>query len=431
MYRLAPMLLCVAALAARAQELDKLGLPSWMKVGAEFRGRFEGTNAIDFKPGSGDHFYLHRIRLDLQFRPAPGLAFVFQPQHTEAPGYRPPVAANVEDHFDFHQAFAEYVHGAKDAPQYGIRVGRQEVNFGAQRLIGSSNWGNTSRANDAIRLFREDASTRVDLFASTVVQTQQYKLDRFKPDIQLQGLHVQWKKLLPGGLLETYTFRKIAKRENGEALAGQPAVAGRTDIYTPGLRAIGKLPRRFDYNLETAVQAGRVGTSTHSAWAGYWEFGYRVAKSAGAPRILAGYTHASGDGNPRDGHSDTFDQLYPTNHAFYGWADRMSWRNVHEAIFGVDIHPLKKMVMNIQYHSFWLATRQDAFYNFNGRAVVRNPNATSSHVQQELDVNTAWDLYKHLQVIVGLTNVFPGAFLRESTPGTHTFIPYLQWRYAF
>jgi len=414
-----------------AQETSKSALPRWLKVGSEFRGRFEGVNAADFRPDSGDHYYLHRIRLDLQFRPAPGLAFIFQPQHTEAPSFRRPVAPNVEDHFDFHQAFGEYVRGAKEGPKYGVRAGRQEINFGAQRLLGSANWGNTSRANDAIRLFREDAATRVDLFASTVVQTQQYKLDRFKPDVQLQGLHVAWKTLLPGGLLETYVFRKIAKREIGEALPGRGVRAGRTDHFTPGFRAIGKLPRRFDYNIEVAAQAGKLGTSVHHAWAGYWEFGYRVSESPRAIRILTGYSHGSGDRNPSDGITHSFDQLYPTNHAFYGWADRMSWRNMHEALLGVDVRPIKGMVMNIQYHSFWLATRQDAFYNFNARVVVRNPSATSAHVGQELDVNTTWDVHKHLQLIIGYMHVFPGAFLRQSTPGAHTVVPYVQWRSTF
>ncbi len=431
MYRLSSILLCLAALPALSQEQSKPLLPRWLKAGGELRGRFEGVNATDFRPDTGDHYYLHRIRLDLQVRPAPGLAFVFQPQYTEAPGFRTPVAGNVEDHFDFHQAFAEFVHGAKDAPQYGVRVGRQEINFGAQRLIGSANWGNTSRANDAVRLFREDTVMRVDLFASTVVQTQQYKLDRFKPDVQLQGGQVAWKKLLPGGLLETYMFRKIAKRENGEALPGQGARAGRTDLFTPGLRAIGKLPRRFDYNLEVAFQAGKLGTSPHRAWAGYWEIGYRVAESPRAPRLLGGYSHASGDRNPGDGKTHTFDQLYPTNHAFYGWANRTSWRNMHEALLGVDLRPVKGMVVNLQYHSLWLASTQDYFYNFNGRPVLRNLNATSTHLYHEADLNLTWDLHKRLQVIIGYTHVFPSAFLRQSTPGAHTVVPYIQWRSVF
>lgn len=425
MYRLSSILLSLLSLPALGQDTTKHILPQWLKVGSEFRGRFEGVNATNFQPDTGDHYYLHRVRLDLQFRPAPGLTFVFQPQHTEAPGFRRPVAGNVEDHFDFHQAFAEYVYGAKDKPKYGIRIGRQEVNFGGQRLIGSSNWGNTSRTNDAIRLFREDAATRVDLFASTVVQTQQYKLDRFKPDVQLQGGQVAWKKLLPGGLLETYMFRKIAKQENGEG------VVGRTDIFTPGVRAIGKLPRRFDYNFEIALQAGKLGTSTHRAWAGYWELGYRITESSRAPRLLAGYSHASGDRNPTDGRTHTFDQLYPTNHAFYGWANRTSWRNMHEALAGVDLRPIKGMVMNLQYHSLWLSSTQDYFYNFNGRPVVRNLNATSNHLYHEADLNIVWDIHKHLQVTVGYTHVFPRGFLRQSTPAAHTVVPYFQWRSVF
>lgn len=384
----------------------------------------DGGTAHDYVPDNNDFYYLHRIRLNITLTPLKGITIFVQPQWTEAPGFRSPVLPSVEDRVDFRAATVEYVTGGP--VKWGVKAGRQELNFGAQRLIGSANWGNTSRGYEGVRLSREDAGLRLDLFFATVLQTRQYKLDYWRNDFQLYGFHASSKKWVKRGLLELYTFRKIAKRD-----AGELGRAGRSDHYTVGARGVGKLPLRLDYNFETAVQAGDLAGMAHRGWAGYWVLGYRVRSDESSPRLMANFSHASGDRQPGDGKYSTFDQLYPTNHQFYGYANRVSWRNMNEAMAGLDWRPYARMIVNFQYHSVWLATRKDAFYNFNGRAQVRNPNASSNHLWQEFDINAVWDLRPELQFTLGFTHIFPGAYIRESTRGSSVTAPYLQWKYTF
>ena len=164
---------------------------------------------------------------------------------------------------------------------------------------------------------------RIDLFASMVTEVVRPDIDPFRPREQLQGLHISSQKWVPKGLLETYVLRKIADTE-----VNALGKAGRTDHYTVGARGVGKLPARFDYNFENAFQAGKLGGVVHRAWAGYWILGYTTAAGETAPRLSTEYTYASGTGSGA-AHSGTFDMLYPTNHQFYGFADRMPWRRYH------------------------------------------------------------------------------------------------------
>jgi hypothetical protein len=310
LYRLTPFrplfLVFFACLsAARAAGPAANGLPPWLHLGVEFRGRFEALTALDFVRDNNNIYYLHRIRGTIGIQPAPWLRFLVQPQNVRAPFHRKPVPSNVQDTFDFHQWFGELRKN-----DWQVRVGRQEINFGAQRLIGSANWGNSSRSYEGIRATRTRNRVQLDAFASMVAVVDNTRLNPvLASGNQIHGVHLSAARSPREGVFESYAFWKISNTETFQDRRG------RTSHFTNGLRALGKLPRRFDYNLEMAFQAGELAGQTHRAWAGYWNLGYTLASAERSPRLVAIYSFASGDNRAADGRSGTFDQLYPTNHA--------------------------------------------------------------------------------------------------------------------
>jgi hypothetical protein len=398
------------------------GMPKWLEAGVEFRGRFEGGTGLGFADRQ-DFYYLHRIRVHVGLNPLPWLQLFIQPQNTEVFDRQPPIPSSQADRFDFHQAYIE-LSGTRER-KWGLRVGRQEINFGQQRLVGSANWGNVSRSYDALRFFREDRGTRLEWFASTVVQTDRSRLDAFTKDVQLHGFHVSTNRVFPRGRLESYLLWKVQPREASET--GQ---IGRTSFWTAGVRGDGPLPRRFDYTFETALQAGKSGDDDHRAWAGYYIVGYKLTPGQLSPRLFVNYSYATGDSQQGDGQHGTFDMLFPTNHAYYGWANRHAWRNLQEVAGGMVWRPTARWVINLEYHTFWLATRQDAFYEFSGRPLVRNPGASSAKTDQEVDAYAVFNASPRVQFVIGVGHVIPGPFLKESTPGHSATVPYLQWRYT-
>jgi hypothetical protein len=206
---------------------------------------------------------------------------------------------------------------------------------------------------------------------------------------------------------------------------------GDLDVYTYGLRAKGKLPRRFDYAVEMAFQAGHAAADDIRTWAGHWVLGLSPWRDDRAPRLVAEYNYSSGDSDSRDGRRGTFDQLFPTNHNKYGIADRIGWRNMRDAMAGLEWKPARKWKINVDYHALWLATHQDALYSPGGAPTIRNPQATSSRVGDEIDFQASYQFSTQFQLGFGYAHLFPGEFLKQSSPGSAVTFPYLMWSYKF
>jgi hypothetical protein len=408
--------LLAAAQSGEGKPPDK-ALPGWLMLGAEIRGRAEANTGIRFEPRNDDSYYLHRLRLNATIQPQNWLRFFIQAQDSRAPGYsQRPVPNTVADTLDLHQGYLEL--GLVDKGGWAVRLGRQELIFGEERLVGASNWSNVGRAFDAARLTYRRPGARLDWFAAAAVVPVNGPFDRPRLFNGFYGFYSTFDRLIRESALEPYFLWKT----NSQA---------REDRYTAGARALGKLPHRLDYNLEMAFQTGRWAQDTIRAWAGHWVLGYALLRANGTPRLVLEYNYASGDANPSDRRRGTFDQLFPTNHNKYGTADRIAWRNIHDLMGGVEWRPTRKWKWNLDYHSFWLASRQDALYTEAGVVFTLNPKARASRVGQELDLQAAYQLSERLQLGFGYAHLFAGPYLKESTTASSVTYPFLMWGYRF
>lgn len=420
MFRLFAILLCWAGLSAAQSQM----LPGWLTLGGEIRGRAEMFTGVDFAPDSNNSYYLNRMRLNVGVEPLPWLRFFGQAQDSRAPSYRKPVPNTFADTLDLHQAYMELGNTSKGP--WGLRVGRQELIFGDERLAGAANWGNVGRPFDAIRLSYAKPGTRLDWFASSPVVPVNGEFDAIHTNNKLYGFYSHFEKWAAKSVVEPYFLWKSNSHVRDER-----GLFGDLDVYTYGVRMLGKLPRRFDYNLDLALQGGHAGGDEVRAWAGHAVVGYKLWNDDRAPRLVAEYNYASGDSDPHDGRRQTFDQLYPTNHNKYGTVDRIGWRNIHDAMPGVEWKPVRKLKLNVNQHTFWLAKRQDALYTEAGAVFVRNPRATSSRIGTEIDVQTAYRYSDHWQFGAGYAHLFAGPYLKQSTKGSGVNAPYLMCTYSF
>src|SRR5205823_2102002 len=149
-------------------------------------------------------------------------------------------------------------------------------------------------------------------------------------------------------------------------------------IYTVGLRlksTPGKL-HGFDYELEGAYQLGRDGGRltnsfpnaggvmlAHHAFAVEAKAGYTWDSCALKPRFGIEYDVASGDKSQFDHSDQSFLNLFPTNHKFYGYMDLFAWKNMHDASAQLKLTPYqdkaaawKNLTVQLDYHAFWLYT---------------------------------------------------------------------------
>lgn len=413
-------------LPQRATEVINKRTKDWLSVSGEFRTRVEGRTSEQFRSGHDDLFLLTRWRLEMDVHPRTWFRVFLQGQDAQVMGLKaspdPPL---FEDTFDLRQAYVEIFN--RERQGFGLRVGRQELAFGDGRLIGEFNWGNTARSFDAIRFFYVRPKYRVDLFASSVVVIEDGVFDKLQEGANLYGLYSSFQNVIPEATVDGYLLWRTLPR-----VVGERGLSGDADVYTVGMRVAGKLPAAFDYKLELAGQRGHFARDAIRAWALHTQLGYTIMKAKGTPRLLVEYNFASGDRDPEDGTRHTFDQLFPTNHDKYGIADQVGWRNLHNVRAGVGTNLTRRLSAQFDYHSFWLASRRDAFYSVGGAPVARMAaGAPSRHIGQELDVYGTMKLTNYLTFGAGYAHLFAGEFIKQATPGASTGFAYGMLTYRF
>ncbi|HEX8310442.1 MAG TPA: alginate export family protein, partial [Chthoniobacteraceae bacterium] len=128
-----------------------------------------------FNSVTDDNWFLQRFRLGLMIKPVSWFRMYAQVQDSrEIDSDRPDIpgvfAAEGDDSFDLRQAYVEFS-DYKDFP-LGVKIGRQILSYGDERLIGSFDWNNIGRTFDAVKLRYEEKSWWLDAFASSVVVPQ-------------------------------------------------------------------------------------------------------------------------------------------------------------------------------------------------------------------------------------------------------------------
>lgn len=401
-------------------------LPKWLQIGGELRTRLEGFSGGGFRSDNDDLYLLTRVRLNLGIKPTSWLKFQFQGQDAQVFGKNTnPDGPPFEDTFDLRMAYLEV--GDSEKRPIGLRIGRQELVFGEQRLIGHVSWLNTARTFDAVRATFRHKGYRLDAFAASVVNIREGEFNKRADGSNLHGLYGGIEKLVPQAVIEPYVLWRLAPR-----LRAELGNVGNLDHKTTGFRWAGKLPASLDYSVEMAHQRGSLGTDKIRTWAGHWLVGRSFKGLIYQPRFFAEYNYASGDKNPRDGVIGTFDQLYPTPHDKTGLADQIGWRNIHHFRSGVELKPKPKWIVSSSYHSFWLADRRDGLYGVNSTLIVRVADGSAGRfVGQEMDVQAVWNASKAMQIAGGYAYLFPGTFLKNATPGNSYGFPFISVNYLF
>jgi hypothetical protein len=395
----------------------------WLRVRAELRERVEGFQNAGFVDDRDDLYYLSRLRLGATAagRWISGTVQV----HDARVGDKSigPTAAPFRAAFDLRQALLEL--GSAKTP-VAARLGRQEIAFGDQRLVGHANWLNSGRTFDAARLTFRTKRDTIDLFAASVVRILEDEFDKSGNGNRFAGAHLSTSRFVPRATIEPYLFWRRDIHQRAES-----GVVDSLQQTTTGGRLVGRLPTSLDYNLEMALQRGSLAGDSVRAWAGHWQI-RETLTGAWLPRVSAEYNFASGDADPTDGVRGTFDQLYPTAHDKYGLADQVGWRNIHHVRAGVELTPMRATSVNASYHSYWLAEARDALYAASGAPIARViGGAASRRVGQEIDVQVSRPLAPYLALAAGYSHILAGPFLEQATPGKSYSGPFVMVTYVF
>lgn len=402
-----------------------------LSIGGEFRYRLEAeTNkAFGATEPAQDTFHLFRYMLHMDLKYRDGFRVFVQgvAAFDEDRDLRP--RGIDENRWDLHQLFFDVPMPFGDSA-WTLRVGRQELQYGAQRFVSPLDWAMVRRRFDGVKLFTKGEQWDIDLWFMKPVdigQVQRKQRDRFNEDLDFYGLYTTYKGIPRHGLdLYFYAIEDRGNRVNPNGRAGDRS------IFTLGSRFWGKTGR-FDYEAELSGQWGRWAGDTVQAWSWTIDGGYSFPDVTWKPRLGVGFDYATGDNNPGDRSVGTYDQGFPFSHFYLGFLDLVARQNIMALNVNVSAWPVpKKVKAKMTFHTFWLAEKDDALYNAPGFAVRRDRAGNSGReIGHELDLTLAWKLDVHSSVLLGYSHFWDSDFIQQTGPSENADLFYVQYGFKF
>jgi hypothetical protein len=419
-------------------------------IGGEERLRYENrqgygiagvAGSVDFRGQGADvynDYLLNRLRFHAGYGESWWSAYA-EGQSSAAFGDErfayantPPVAGTVRKQgegpesntIDLHQAY--FTVGNEMEFPISLKAGRQELVYGEERLIGAANWNNIGRAFDSAKVRWTSEWLSVDAFTGCPVIPEDWWFDLDNIHDWFSGVYATSTKL-PTTIVEAYF---LARNSSRDAINFEPSPQflqpTARDIYTIGGRLKSKPGElgNWDYAVEGAYQFGDFAATatsarlTQDAYMFVVQGGYTFADLWATPRLGAEFDYSSGDGNASDGTHGTLDNLFPTNHKFYGWLDFVSLQNIQDLGVSLTLKPAKRLTVSLLGNAFWLANSSDYFYNVNGAprtaAGYGIHPAFDSFVGTELTAVAGYSLARFAHLEVGYGHFFTGNYVQQS-----------------
>jgi hypothetical protein len=393
-------------------------------IGGEVRERYEFRDNADLNSNASDtlSFIASRIRLHLKYEVTPDIIAFIQMQDARIFGGEVSTVSN-DNLLDLHQGYVTI----KNLGAASLTVGRQEIFFGDHRLVGHFGWNNVGRSFDGLRLAYMAAPWRVDVWATSVkvYGTNTGSSPSFAPSNndaqQFYGIYGSVKTSV--AVVEPYIMhlRDTTGAATPSAITA-PAATGQSRT-TLGLRVDGKAANEsIDFTGEGAYQSGTMaarGTTPESDIAAYAvaiKAGYTLP-AAMKPRIGLEYDRASGDSDSADDKFETFENLFPTNHPFYGVMDYVGWRNMQDLRLSLSAKPSPTTGVSLDYHTFSLVEDGDNWYAASGAVFRTTPGGnTETDLGQEIDLVGYVMVKEKVRIEAGYGRFMPGDYVDVNFP---------------
>ncbi|MBI1944215.1 MAG: alginate export family protein [Deltaproteobacteria bacterium] len=206
----------------------------------------------------------------------------------------------VANSVDMHQAFAGVFIGPTE-----LRVGRQEIAFANERVLGAVDWVQQARAFDAISIANKAPGDFGYLAFCSIVRDLDHTPTATAPGLALCGVGVEH-KIMPAF---RYAPLVMVEATDNETLLSRATFGARFDGAVAG----------FSYDVDAFGQTSWVGTDVKLAYLAGVRAAYEVDTML-KPKAGITFDYVSG-GDPATADVVTFNTTYGTNHKFYGFQD--------------------------------------------------------------------------------------------------------------
>ncbi len=301
-----------------------------------------------------------------------------------------------------HQGYAE---AALDKGGF-LRVGRQEIAYGTERLIGTRDWLMRGQAFDAVRLHLTSSHAALEWdLAGAVLEAQGPLSDNVNAVTTDDGDYLAtsmltW-RVVPLLTLSPYVlFRHDGPTEDVPDF--------NQNIVSPGILLQGE-EERWSYDLETTVQFGndpRDGRPDNRHFAamtaGSGSLTANLSPKA-TLRTTIGGSYATGDGDE----VDEFNIFYASRHKFQGNMDLFALQNIIEGYVRSTLIQ-SKWTLFIAGHLFGLANPGARWSNSGEVTVGIDPENDSRFTGAEVDFQGSFTLAPEVELQGGYSIFVPG-----------------------
>lgn len=406
--------------------LDAAG--DWfISFGGEIRERFEYYSHPNFslQGQDADDYLLQRALLHADLHAGPYLRGFVQLGSHEA-WWKDFAAPPYLDRLDVQQAFGELrlpLTGDASRDPF-LRVGRQEMAFGSQRLVAIRDAPNVRRNFDGIRMGGTFGDVRLDIFVMRPVELLEDSFDdRSNRDQAFWGLYSTIPlTILPGGKADLYYLGL------DNELARFAAGAAEEERHTVGARFFGA-HAGWDWDWEILGQVGSFGRQDIRAWGATTDTGYSFAAGGRTIRLGLKADIGSGDSDLDDGTLGTLNPYFPKL-AYFNQAALLGPSNVMDLQPSITFKPTPALSLTAGYDVLWRTTTEDAIYSGAGIPIAGTAGRSGQYTGSQLSLDLAWQASRHVDIGLGYVHLDAGEALRDAGGHDVDFV-YFSTAYKF
>jgi hypothetical protein len=385
---------------------------TYLSFGGDIRYQYQWFKNENWgeSPKDNDGFILTRYLVHADFHAGRHFRTFVQLQSSFANGKVDPVSPVDENQLDLHQAFTDLAFPLQHEQSLTIRIGRQELLYGSQRLVAVREGPNNRQSFDAARLLYTHPGWKADVFFSHYVQSKQQIFDDgFKNNIRFWGVYLVKNRIPILNNADVYYFglwKNNAKFDDG---------AGRELRHSVGSR-IWVTKKFWRYDLEGLYQFGDFAGKKISAWTFSVNTGYKFANTILKPEPGIKTELISGDAKYNDNKLQTFNPLFPRG-GYFGLVSLIGPANLF------DIHPSfalelsRTLFFNADYDIFWRYSRNDGIYGPNVAMIYSGKKSTQRSIGRQYSNHLEYIPNSFLYFRVEFTWFKASDFLQEVGPG--------------
>lgn len=393
-----------------------IGSDAWATTGIELRARNENysNNLWGGAPAPDDSFLWLRALpyADIHVGSgAIGVRAFIQPIAAFAIGVAPAAGPVDQTRFDLLQGFADIRLGAETGsitgPGITLRVGRQMLSLGTERLIGTRYGPNVPLAFDGFRGIVSLPGATISLLAVRPVRAGTGTFDDTRS--RTKSLWGAYATVASIGMSSSLDLYYLGYRNTDATFDGR---TGHELRHSVGARVFGA-SAGWHWNIEGVEQFGRFAGSPIAAWTFGSEIGRHFTGAPLSPDATLRVNVVSGDRRSRDGRLGTFNALFPKG-KYFGELSPVGPYNI------ININPRiaaslgRGLSASLAGMLYWRYSRGDGVYDVPGNLVRAPGSATARFIGKEAEATIAWQATPELELSTSLSAFAPGGFIRQT-----------------